>query len=150
MHKLIYACVVVLSHSCVWFFVKAWTAANQASLSFTISRSLPKFMSIASVMHPAISVSDVPFSFCLQSFPASATFPMSWLFSLVDQKTGASASASGFPISIQGWFPLRLTGLISPYGQKIDAFDLWRWRRLLKILWTARRSNQSMHVCVVC
>ena len=66
------------------------------------------------------------------------------------KKTGASASASGFPVNIQGWVPLRLTGLISSDGQKLDAFDLWYWRRLLKIFWTARRSNQSMHVCVVC
>ena len=48
-----------------------WTAARQASLSFTISRSLLKFMSIESVMPSSISSSVVPFSSCLQSFPAS-------------------------------------------------------------------------------
>ena len=62
--------------------------------------------------HPAISSSDTLF-FCPQSFPASGTFPMSWLLSSDDQNTGASASASVLPTSIQGWFPLRLTGLIS-------------------------------------
>ena len=63
--------------------------------------------------HPTISFSDALFSFCLQSFPASGTFPMSWLFTSDDQNTGASASASVLPMSIQGWFPLRLTDLIS-------------------------------------
>ena len=62
--------------------------------------------------HP-ISSSAALFSFCPQSFPASGTFPMSQLFTPGDQNTGASASASVLPISIQSWFPLILTGLIS-------------------------------------
>ena len=63
--------------------------------------------------HPTISSSVIPFSSCLQSFPASGSFPMSWLFTSGSQSVGASASSSVFPISIQGWFPLGLTGLIS-------------------------------------
>ena len=63
--------------------------------------------------HPAISSSDALFSFCPQSFPASGTFPMSWLFTLGCQSIGASGSAAVLPMSIQSWFPLRLTGLIS-------------------------------------
>ena len=63
--------------------------------------------------HPTISSSVVPFSFCLQSFPASGSFPMNQLFTSGGQSIGASASASVFPINIQGWFPLGLTGLIS-------------------------------------
>ena len=51
------------------------------------------------------------FSFCLQSFPASGSFPTSQLLASGGQSTGASASV--LPVSIQGWFPLRLTGLIS-------------------------------------
>ena len=62
--------------------------------------------------HPAISSSDALF-FCPQYFLASGTFPVSWLFTSGDQNTGASASASVFSMSIQGWFPLRFTGLIS-------------------------------------
>ena len=62
---------------------------------------------------PAISSSDALFSFCSQSFPASVTFPTSRQFASDGQNTGASASASVLPTSIQGWFPLRLTGLIS-------------------------------------
>ena len=63
--------------------------------------------------HQAISSSDALFSFCPQSFPASGTFPMSITFSSDDQNTRASASASVLPMNIQGWFPFRLTGLIS-------------------------------------
>ena len=63
--------------------------------------------------HPIISSSVVPFSFCLQSFPASGSFPMSRLFTLVGQSIGASASASVLPMNIQDWCPLALTSLIS-------------------------------------
>ena len=59
---------------------------------------------------PAISSSETFFSFP-HYFPASGTFPMSCLFTADDQNTGASASV--FPVNIQGWSPLRLTGLIS-------------------------------------
>ena len=59
--------------------------------------------------HPLL----IPFSSCLQSFPASGSFPMSWLFTSGGQKIGASASASLFPMNIQYWFPLGLTGSIS-------------------------------------
>ena len=48
-----------------------------------------------------------------QSFPALGTFPMSWLFASRGQSVGASASEAILPMNIQGWFPLRLTGLIS-------------------------------------
>ena len=81
--------VVVQSLSQVWLSVTPWTAACQASPSFTISWSLLKLMSIESVM-PSISSSVVPFSSCLQSFPASGSFPMNWLFTSGGQSTGAS------------------------------------------------------------
>ena len=95
--------------------------------------------------HPAISSSDALFSFCPQSFPASGTFPMSQLFMPDDQNTGVSASASVLPRSIQGWFPLRLTGLISLgayFWVKLcqAGFHLfaWHWPLLLSIICTAR------------
>ena len=56
---------------------------------------------------------------CSQSFPASGSFPMSWLFTSCGQSIGASASASVFPMNIQGWFPLGLTGWISLQPKKI-------------------------------
>ena len=61
--------------------------------------------------HPTISSSVVHLFSCLQSFPASGSFPMSRLFTSGGQRIGASASI--LPINIQGWFPLELTGLIS-------------------------------------
>ena len=63
--------------------------------------------------HPTISSSVVPFSSCIQSFPTSGSFPMSQFFASGGQSIGVSASASVLPMSIQGWFPLGLTGLIS-------------------------------------
>ena len=62
--------------------------------------------------HPTITSSVVPFS-CLQSFPASGSFPMSQFFASGSQSIGVSASASVFPMNIQDWFPLRWTGWIS-------------------------------------
>ena len=63
--------------------------------------------------HPAISSSDALFSFCLQSFPASGTFPMSQLFTSDNQNIGVSASASVLPTNTQDWSPLGWTGWIS-------------------------------------
>ena len=63
--------------------------------------------------HPAMSSPDALFSFCAWSFPASRTFPMSCLFTWDDQNTGVLSSASVLPVNVQGWSPLRLTGLIS-------------------------------------
>ena len=60
-----------------------------------------------------ISSSTALFSYCPQSFPSSGSLPISWPFTSGSQSTRASGSASILPINIQGWFPLRLTGLIS-------------------------------------
>ena len=62
--------------------------------------------------HPNISSAVVPFSSCLQSFPASRSFPLSQFFTSGGQSIRASASASVLPMNIQDWFPLGLTGLI--------------------------------------
>ena len=59
-----------------------------------------------------ISSSTTPFSFCLQSFPASGSFPVSGLFTSDGQSIRSSASAIVLPVNIQGWFPFRSTGLI--------------------------------------
>ena len=103
--------LVVQSLSCVRLFAAPWTAACQASLSSTISWSLLKLLSIDSIWHPTISSSVVPISSCPQSFPASGSFLISWLFASGGQSNGALASASVLPINIQGWFPLQLTSL---------------------------------------
>ena len=56
--------------------------------------------------HPTISSSVIPFSYCLQSFPASGCFPRSQFFASGGQSVGVSASASVLPMNIQDWFPL--------------------------------------------
>ena len=63
--------------------------------------------------HPTISSSVTPFSSCLQSFPASGSFSMSWLFTSGGQSIGDSSSASVLPMNNQDWFPLGLTGYFS-------------------------------------
>ena len=63
--------------------------------------------------HPAISSSIVPFSSCLQSLPASESFPMSQLFAWGGQSIGVSALASFPPKKSQGWSPSEWTGWIS-------------------------------------
>ena len=101
-----------LSH--VWLFTTPWTVARQSSLSFTMSWSLLRLMSIESMMpfnssHPLSSPSPP----APQSLPASGSFPMSQLFTWGGQSIGVSASASVLPMNTQDWFPLVLTDLIS-------------------------------------
>ena len=98
--------IVVQSLSHVQLFVTPWTAARQASLSFTISQSLLKLMSFESVMPSNHLILVIPFSSCLQSFPESGFFPVSWLFVSGGQGIRASASASVLQLNIQYSFPL--------------------------------------------
>ena len=103
--------VVVQLLSRVQVFVTPWTAACQASLSFSVSQSFLKLMSIELVMPSTISSSAAHFSFCLPSLLASGSFPVSQLFTSGAQNIGASASV--LAVNIQGWFPLGLTGWLS-------------------------------------
>ena len=103
--------VVIQSLNHVQLFATPWTAAFQASLSFTISQRLLKLMAIVSVMPSNHLVLIVPFSSCCQSFPASGSFLMSQLFASGGQSFRASASV--LPVNIQDLFPLEWTGLIS-------------------------------------
>ena len=91
-----FSSVQLLSH--VRLFVTPWTAACQASLSITNSRGSPKLMSVESVMP-----SNVLFSSCPQSFPASGSFQMSQLFASGCHSTGVSASTSVLPVNTQDW-----------------------------------------------
>ena len=72
--------------------------------------------------HPTISSSVIPFSFCLQSFPAPGSFLMSQFFSSDGQSIGASAWASMLPMNIQDWFPLELTDLIFLQSKTLKSF----------------------------
>ena len=70
--------------------------------------------------HPNISSSVIPFSSCLQSFPASGSFLMSQLFESGGQSIGVSASASVLPMKIQDWFPLGWTSWISLMSKELS------------------------------
>ena len=105
--------LVQFSHSVMSNSETPRTAAYQVSLSITNSQSLLKLMSIESVMPSIISTSVVPFSYCLQYFPASGSFQISQFFASGGQSIGVSASTSVLPMNIQDWFPLGWTGCIS-------------------------------------
>ena len=107
------ATTIVESLSCVWLSVAPWTAAHQASLSFTISQSLLKLMSIESVMLSNHLILCHPLLLLPSTFLSIRSFPVNWLFAAVGQSIRASTSASVLPMSIQCRFPLGLTGLIS-------------------------------------
>ena len=107
----LYEVVAVQSLSHVQIFVIPWTAVLQASLSFNISWSLLKLMSIELVMPSIHLVFCLPLSSCLQTFPGSGSFLISRLFTSGGESIRVSASV--IPMYIQGCFPLGLTGLIS-------------------------------------
>ena len=112
--------------------------------------------------HPTISSSVIPFSSCPQSLPASESFPMSQLFAWGGQSTGHLASFLDsilksrditLPTNVHlvkaMVFPVVMHGCESWTVKKaerwrIDAFELWCWRRLLRVPWPARKSNQSI------
>ena len=108
-----FACFFFVVHSLshVRLFATPWTEhARLPCLSWSsgvCSNSWP----VSQWCHPTISSSVSPFSSCPQSFPASESYPMSWLFTLRGQSIGVSTS--DLPVNIQAWFPLGLTGLIS-------------------------------------
>ena len=78
---------------------------------------------------------------CLQSFPASESFPMSQLYTS-GGKSGASVSASVFPMNIQGWFPLELTGLISCQSKGLSRLHLHAFhQRFLTAIQGQKRSG---------
>ena len=111
---------VVQLLSPVWLFATPWTVAHQASLSFTISQSLLKLMSIESVIPSNHITLCHPLLLLSQSFPASGYFLVSWLFTSGGQSIGVSALASVLPMNIQDWFPLGLTGLISSLSKGLS------------------------------
>ena len=101
----------LLSH--VWLFVTPWTRAHQPSLFITTCRVHPNSCPSSRWCHPTISSSVIPFSSCLQSFPASGSFPVSQPFASSGQSIGVSASTSVLPMNTQDWSPLEWAGWIS-------------------------------------
>ena len=105
--------IAVQSLSCFWLFATPWTAPCQASLSFIISWNLLKLMSIESMMPSNHLIFCRPLLHLPSILPSIRVFPTSQFFAASGRSIGASASISVFPINIQDWFPLGLTGLIS-------------------------------------
>ena len=105
--------VVVQSVSHVQLFVTPWTAACQASLSFTISQSFLKLMSTESVMPSKHVILCHPLLLLPSTFPSIRVFSNESSLHISGQSIGASALASVLLMSIQDWFPLGWTGLIS-------------------------------------
>ena len=91
----------------------SWTAACQASLSITTPGACSNSCPLSQWCHPTILPSVIPFSSCLQTFPASGSFLTSQFFASGGQSIGVSASASVLPMNIQDWIRLGLIGLIS-------------------------------------
>ena len=105
---------VVHSLSLVLLSATPWTAAHQASLSFTNSWSLLKFMSFELVMPSNHLILCHPLLLLPSIFPSIKDFSnMSQLFVSGGQSIGLSASTSILPMNIQDWFPLEWTSLIS-------------------------------------
>ena len=125
--------VVVQSISHVWLFATTWTAAHQASLSFTDSWSLLNSSPLSRWCHPNFSSSVTPFSSCFQSFPASGSFPMHQLFA----SGGQSIEIFSFSINPSNEY----SGLIS---FSIDWFYLLAVQKTLKSLLQHHSSKASI------
>ena len=112
----------VQSLSRVQLFATPLTTARQASLSITNSRSLPKLISIESLMPSNHLILCCPLLLRHQSFPASGSFQMSQFFTSGSQSIEVSASTSVLPMNTQDWFPLGWTGWISLQSKGLSQF----------------------------
>ena len=143
----------------VWSSVNSVSSVSQSCLTlgdpmdsstpgFPVLHQLPDFAQthvhwVTDAIQSSHSV--VPFASCPQSFPASGSFPMSQLFTSGSQSTGASASV--LPMSIQGWFPLGLTGLISLQSKGLSRVfsNTTVWKHQFFSLQPSLWSNSHIH-----
>ena len=140
-------CCCSVAKSCL-LFATPWTAARQASLSFTISLSLLKLMSTESVMPSNHLILCHPLLLLPSIFPTIRVF-FQWIGSLHQMVKVLELQHQSFQWIFRVDFPVVMYGCESWTIKKaehwrIDAFELWCWRRLFKVPWTARRSNQSI------
>ena len=119
-----------------------WTAACQASLSFTISQSLLRFMSTESVMASNHLFLCCPLLLLPSIFPSIRVFPKSWLFTSGGQSIGASASVSVLPMNIQDSFPLGLIFWISLQSKGLKNL-LQHHSSRASFLWPSTFSQES-------
>ena len=140
--------VQLLSH--VWLFATPWTIARQAPCSSPFPRVSANSCPLSQWCRPTISSSVAPFFSCLQSFPASESFPMSRLFTSGGQCIGASASASVLPVNIQDWFSLGLTGLVSLQSKRLSRVFSSTTVRNHQFFGTQHSLWSSSHICTCC
>ena len=137
----------VQSLSCVWLFATPWFAWFPCPFPRICLNLCP----LSQWCHPAILSSVIPFPSYLQSFPASGSFPMSWLFASGGQSTGVSASASVLPINIQDCFLLGLIGLISLQSKEpsriFSSTTIWKHQSFLgaQYFLTVQSSHPWLH-----
>ena len=106
--------------TCVQFFVTPWTAAHQASLSFIISWSLLKLISIESMMPPNHLILYSPLLLLLSIFPSIRDFSNELALLSGGQSVRVSASTSVLPMNIQEWFPSGWTDWISLQSKELS------------------------------
>ena len=124
--RLVILCIFTITHrisqfssvqslSRVWLFATPWITACQASLSITNSQSLPKLMSVESVMPSSHLILCRPLLLLPSIFPSIRVFffSISQFFASGGQSIGVSASTSVLPMNTQNGFPLGWTGWIS-------------------------------------
>ena len=102
----LFSSVALYASSSLW---PHWLQHTRLPCPWQTPRAWSNSCSSSQWCHPTISSSVVPFSSCLQSLPASGSFPMSQFFLSGGQSVGVSASASVLPMNIQDWFPLGWT-----------------------------------------
>ena len=138
----------VCALSRVWLYTTPWTTAHLASLSFTISWSLFKFMPIELVMPSNHLILVAPFSSCPQSSPVYQGL-FQWVSSSyqVAKLQSIRASASVLPMNIQDWFPFRLTGLISLLSRELsrDFSSTTIWKHQFFAVQPSLWSNSHIH-----
>ena len=142
---------VVQSLSCIWLFVTPWTAACQASLSFTISQSLLKPMSIELVMSSNHFILCCPFLFLPSIFPSISVFSSELALCIRWWKYWSFSFSIGLPRNIQGWFLLGLTGWNSLQSKGLSRvfFDTWAQKHQLFGAQPSSWSNSHIHTWVL-
>ena len=99
--------------SCVWLFTTPWTTARQASLSITNFQSLPKPISIESMMSSSHLILCHPLLLLPSTFPSIGVFSNESALYIRWWKYWSFSFSIVLPMNIQDWFPLGWTGLIS-------------------------------------
>ena len=143
---------ILLASICCCSVAKSWLTLCNPRDCRTRGSSVLHYLPVCSKSGPlsqwyylTISSSVAPFSSCLQSFPASGSFPMSQLFTLGGQSIGASASV--FPMNIQGWFPLWLTCLLSLQSKRLSSMFSRTTVRKHQFFGTQPSLWSKFHIC---